>query len=470
MILLTDFPSIVKQYAPLYESCFSPEGYEHFQKAISGFIISENKTLEAINRLFFLSPRNQSSFNRFFNRQNFDLSKINQTRLQMLQSNAGTKLKSNGVLSVDNTLLKHYGKHIDYIHNLKDYVNDCYRLAHDLVTLHYSDDQTDYPIHFQLWIPPDWEAIAYYLKFHGATINEDKWNNRKQKVKEWTKYMRGRLRDCWASFPHLTTIYKTKLHIAEDLIRQFCQGYPQLDFPIALDSGFTSVKLCHIITKEFKRDYVGSLTGEQVIYLKGNEKIKLNEFLQRLKEEHLANNGKKVFNKVGYKYKGEKQIAYAYFANHRVKGYEKKQRLVIFFSKEDLSDKAIFTITNRLSWYPSGILRIRRHRWPVETYHQEGKAEGLEKYQLRNKQAIQTYIAFIVVAYSMLKCTVHDQALLSSIQQRLLTETDGTLPFLRRLMNAEGLFLLVQYIATMVEKGHSLNEVFQPLAQSIAYN
>ena len=145
-------------------------------------------------------------------------------------------------------------------------------------------------------------------------------------------------------------------------------------------------------------------------------------------------------------------------------------RVNLIFSKKDLSDKGIFAITNRLNWYPSGILRIRRHRWPVETYHQEGKAQGLEKYQLRNEQAIQTYIAFIVVAYSMLKCTVHDQALLSSIQQRLLTEADGTLPFLRRLMNAEGLFLLVEYIANMLEKGRSINEVFQPLAQSIAYN
>ena len=41
---------------------------------------------------------------------------------------------------------------------------------------------------------------------------------------------------------------------------------------------------------------------------------------------------------------------------------------------------------------------------------------------------MQTYIAFIVVTYSMLK-TVHDNGLLSSIQQRLQTETDSTLLF-----------------------------------------
>lgn len=476
MILLTDFPSIVKKYAPSFEKCFSPAGYEYFQKAISGFIVSENKTIEAINRLYLLSPRNQSSFNKFFNRQNFDLNQINQVRLSVLQKNEGTKFKGagreSGVLCVDNTLLKHYGKHFDLIYNLKDYVNDCYRLSHDLVTLHYSDDQTDYPVYYQLWSPPDWDAIAYFFKYHGVTINLDKWTKRKQEVKAWNNYMRHRFKDCWQKYPDIKKIYKSKIHIAEDLIDSFCQQYPDWDFPIALDGGYTSAYLCLKIAKKFNRNYVGSLNADQCIFTKGNKKVKLKEFVDRLRVEHFAAKDKKhkVFKKVSFTYKGEKQTAYAYFANHRVNGFEHKQRLVISYSREDLKDKPIFTITNQLSWHPSGILRIRRHRWPVETYHQEGKAEGLEKYQLRNAPAIQTHICFIVVAYSILKCTIHDDELLSSIQQRLLTETDGTLPFLRRLMQAEGLLLLVEHIATMVQKGHSLNDVFQPLARAIAYS
>ena len=88
-----------------------------------------------------------------------------------------------------------------------------------------------------------------------------------------------------------------------------------------------------------------------------------------------------------------------------IKNFEHKQRLVISFLKEDLSDCPKFTITNRLNWYPSGILRIRRHRWTVETYHQEGKDEGLEKYQVRNYKAIQTYIALVVLTFCLLKST-----------------------------------------------------------------
>ena len=75
-MVVLDFPSIVKKYAPVFEKCFSAEGYAHFKKAVSGFLISENKTLEAINRQFINSGCNQSSFNRFFNRQAFDMEQL----------------------------------------------------------------------------------------------------------------------------------------------------------------------------------------------------------------------------------------------------------------------------------------------------------------------------------------------------------------------------------------------------------
>lgn len=476
MMVLLDFPSVVKKYAPHFEGCFSPEGYLHFKKALSGFIVGENKTLEGINRMFVHDPRNQSSFNRFFNRQNFDLDGLDSKRLGMLQQLEGTRFKprageeKGGVLGVDSSLLKHYGKHFDNIYYHYDYVDKCYRWCHDLVTLHYSDDYTDYPVHFRLWEPPDWEAVARYFMGKGFTVNEGKWAGRHEKPQEWRNYIRSRYQAGRKKHPGVLSIYKTKNHIAEDLIRKFCAQYPDLDFPIALDNGFTSAELCEAISGELKRDYVGTLRPDQHLIMKGGKKEALKDFAARLKQEHLGQKGKPVFQKVSYDYKGKTNTAYAYCANHRVKGFRKKQRLVVFFFKEDLSGKPNFVIANRLSWYPSGILRIRRHRWPVETYHQEGKAEGLEEYQVRNFEAVQTHIAFVAVAYCMLKCTAHDGALLSSIQQRLQTKADGTLPFLRRLMKAEGLLALIEFVLAMERQGHSIESTFQALVPGMAYS
>ena len=416
MKVLIDFPSIVKKYSKYYESCCSPEGFEHFKKAISGFIVSENKTLEAINRLFVSKPRNQSSFNRFFNRQHFDLVQINECRLSMLQENEQTRLKpdiqqAGGAISIDNTLLTHYGKCFDHIYNLYDSTAKRYSLAHDLVTLHYSDEQTDYPVYYQLWEPPDWERVALFLKEQGFPIRQDKWDKRLEEPQKWRNYIRSRYKLGRKKHPEVVDVYRTKLHIAEGLLRKFCNTYPQLNYPVVLDAGFTwnFVKLLYRILKEIMLATCGAI---KKIILSGQEELLLSEFTERLKAEHFDPNEAPVFQKTGYTFKGQKKYYYTYVANHRIKNFENKQRLVIAFSKEELAGTPYFVITNRLNWYPSGILRLRRQRWPVETYHQEGKAEGLDKYQVRNFKAIQTYIGlccrnlFDITMYYLRRCAL----------------------------------------------------------------
>lgn len=354
MMVITEYPSIVKKYAPNFKACFSAEGYEHFQKAISGFMLSENKTLEAINRMFVLNLRHQNSFNKFFNRQNFDLDQVNQCRLDFLQQTEGTKFKRikkrGGVLSIDNTLLKHYGHHFDKIYKLKDYVNDTYVWVHDLVTLHYSDSQTDYPIYYKLWEPADWDKVALFFMENGFKINEAHWKKRKKQIGKWRNYIRDRYNKGRKKFPSVRTIYSTKNHIAEDLLRKFSNQYPNHHFPVALDNGFTSAELCELIVNEFKMDYVGALRKEQIIIRAGNVEQTLEDFLKELKEQHVAPTEPAVFRKVVFTYKGEKKSRYAYFANHRIKGYKNKQRLVISFSNEKLNSKSYYTISNRLDW------------------------------------------------------------------------------------------------------------------------
>jgi hypothetical protein len=52
MFPLVELPEIVRHYAPWFASVFSPEAFAQFQRYISGLILSENKTVEGINRLF----------------------------------------------------------------------------------------------------------------------------------------------------------------------------------------------------------------------------------------------------------------------------------------------------------------------------------------------------------------------------------------------------------------------------------
>lgn len=86
MQVLVSFPSLVEKYSSYFQHCFSEEGFIHFKKAVSGFIVSENKTISGINRLFLEHQCDQSNFNRFFNNASLDLRAINEARIDMLQS------------------------------------------------------------------------------------------------------------------------------------------------------------------------------------------------------------------------------------------------------------------------------------------------------------------------------------------------------------------------------------------------
>ena len=65
MLPLVELPEIVSHYAPWFEPIFSEEeALIQFQRDLSGLLVSENKTVEGINRLVVYENCNQRSLNR----------------------------------------------------------------------------------------------------------------------------------------------------------------------------------------------------------------------------------------------------------------------------------------------------------------------------------------------------------------------------------------------------------------------
>ena len=152
-----------------------------------------------------------------------------------------------------------------------------------------------------------------------------------------------------------------------------------------------------------------------------NGQTTVGAFAKRLKQEHLQalqSGGDPVFQPIKIAYKGERETYYSYCNTHRIDGFG-KQRLVINYRQADLTDKPTFFISNRLVWRAKGITRIRRHRWPVEVYHEEGKAEGLDQYQVRSFSAIQRHVALVAVVYSILRAAQHDPVLHEQLQRNV---------------------------------------------------
>ena len=466
MVPLVAYPELVEHYAPYFVDVFSAEAFIQFKRYLSGLIVSENKTVDGINRLVVHESRNQSSLNRLLTESPFCLTELNQGRLKLLDNVPGTRVKPKGVVSVDDTLLTHYGRHFEQIAKLYDHVQGCYVWAHNLVTLHYSDDRTDYPLLFELWRPADLEAIEQGLLVAGLKLKASKSALKASDPKKWRQYLVGVWRRHQAQ-PEVAALYDSKLRIAERLLQHWVELYPNLRLPVTFDSWYTQPSFCHFIDR-LGLPYVGTLTDEAELVLKTG-RHRLDAFAADLKQEHqaaLKHGQALVFKPVTIRFKGQPELYYSYCHTHRVHNFG-KLRLVINHRQADLADNPAFFIANRLYWQAAGITRIRRHRWPVEVYHEEGKAEGLDQYQLRDFEAIERHVALVAVVYSLLRAAQQDASLQHKLQRELKLELEGSGPFWRRVAQAQSLWNLALFITAGLAQGQTLHQVMAPLLRAI---
>ncbi len=320
---------------------------------------------------------------------------------------------------------------------------------------------------FQLWKPANLEKLEQGLLAAGIRLRESKFALKESNPKKWRRYLLGVWRR-HQNKPEVAALYQSKLMIARNLLQQWVEKQPDLKLPVTFDNRYTQPAFCRFLDQELGLPYVGTLADDDQVILKGG-RLTLAEFTQRLKQEHLqalAAEGKPVFHKIGITYKGEKETYYSYCHTHRIHNYG-KQRLVINFSQPDLSDSPSFYISNRLYRQSVGITRIRRHRRPVEVYHEEGKAEGLGRYQVRDFRAISRHIGLVAVASSLLRAAPHDEALLQKLQRQIEFDLEGSVPFGRRVTQAQCLWALACFISAGLTQGQTLREVMAPILAAV---
>ncbi len=467
MIPLVEFPDLVQHYAPYFENVFSAPALIQFERYISGLIVSENKTVDGINRLFVHESRNQSSLNRLLTESPFSVEALNQARLALLAELPETQIKVDGVLSLDDTLLTHHGDQFEQIAYLFDHVSESFVWAHNLVTLHYSDDLTDYPLLFQLWQPADLDQLERGLVAAGIALKANKQALKITAPHKWRQYLLGVWRR-HQNQPEIAALYDSKLRMAQGLLQQWTQTHPTWRLPVTFDTWYTQPAFCHFLDRQLGLSYVGTLAGDTQVRLKTGSK-RLDDFARQLKIEHQAANRQgqpPVFRPLTIRYKGDPESYYSYCATHHLSNFG-KHRLVINHRQADLADNPVFYISNCLRWHATGITRIRRHRWPVEVYHEEGKAEGLDQYQLRDFEAIERHVAFVAVVYSLLRAAQHDPALHDQLQRELKCDLEGSAAFWRRATQAQSLWSLALFISMGLAQGQALHTIMTPLIHAV---
>lgn len=322
---------------------------------------------------------------------------------------------------------------------------------------------------FRLWEPVELAALETGLKAAGVPIRDSKYALQASNPKKWRQY----LLNLWRRHPNkpaVQQLYDSKLRIAQQMLTPFFTDYPDLHLPVTFDNWYTQPAFCRFLDQTLQVASVGTLAeDDHVILASGAQCVDAFDVqLHAAHQEALQQDATPVFHKITIAYKGERETYDSYGNTHRIPNFG-KHRLVINHRKADLSDPAVFFISNKLNWQAQGITRIRRHRWPVEVYHEEGKAEGLDPSQVRDFQAIYRHIALLAVTSSLRRAAQHDRALLHKRQRQIKMKLDGSAGSCRRHTQAHALWALAAFIATALSQGQTLSELMHPLLAAVCY-
>src|ERR1700682_4977356 len=147
---IIDFPQVVQDALDHFGDLLPNEPQrQHFGEYLTGLFVADCKTVSGIKRELAHNTA-PSCLNRFLTDADWDVQKLNQRRLDLLQQDPSTRYSDQGVLAIDNTLLDHFGKLIADVGWFWDHAEERYKIAHDYLFLDYvCPSGKHYPLDFR---------------------------------------------------------------------------------------------------------------------------------------------------------------------------------------------------------------------------------------------------------------------------------------------------------------------------------
>lgn len=406
---ILDLPQVVQASLREFGDLFSCEPQRrHFGEYLTGLMIAERKSVSGINREF-AETTDQSCLNRFLTAANWDVTKLNERRLEWLQKEPSTRYSQQGVIAIDDVLIDHDGQFIKDAGWFWDHSEQRSKIAHDYLIANYvCASGKHYPLEFRRFKKREQcEATGEMFEDHTVLFCQ---------LVDWT---------CERSIPG--------------------------DF--AFDSYFTNaVNLNYVHSKKDaegrSRGYVGDLKVNRKLDWKGKS-LKAEELAAEIPpQDH-----KEIRH-------GDKRQWYFTCTVHIPKVNHKVRILILWRHKGDASPCKVL-VTNRVTWEVSRILGVYRERWTgTETFHRDGKQElGMGDCQLRDGQGQTRHMYLVMMAYSLLmrqlrQGRAHDWAF-----QKLTTIGEACRAMLRETLRST----LTWAIRQATEFSRSSDQVIQKL-------
>jgi len=349
---IVEFPQIVQEALRDFGDLLPNEPQRrHFAEYLTGLFVADRKNISGINREF-AQTTDQSCLNRFLTHADWDVTQLNQRRLELLHGDPSTRYSEQGVIPIDNTLIDHAGELIQDAGWFWDHAEERYKIAHDYLIVNYvCTSGKHYPLEFRRFQKQDYCA-SLKIPFKDHTL------------------------------------------LCQELIDWVCEQ--KIPGTFAMDSYFTNAPILnHIHGKPSgngqPRGYVGSL--------KFNRKLEYQGRLLKASElaAGIAAEVRKPMRQ------GERQQWYFTCTVH-IPDVKHKVRIVILWRQQADKEPRIILVTNRVQWEVTRIVRAYRHRWTgTETFHRDGKQQlGMGDCQLRDSQGQTRHMYLVMLAYSLL--------------------------------------------------------------------
>jgi len=391
----------VTAHADIFRDLFENRcQFRHFQHALTGLIVLDNKSLATMTRCV-LESADKTNRSRFFSEAPWFHDRVNDRRVASLlqQTQAVRGLKADAVLIRDDTLCEHVGSVFDYVDRHYHHGDDTYPRAHNPVTRHSVSGPVRFPLDLRLY-------RRYAELTHWAAFVHQHFPDR---VIPTTQKERARLHKAVApvwlddpDFPHLHQQCRPKIDVGIALVDAAIQ--PKVPLSVLwFASGYLADALVSM-ARYYKKDWGSLLTK--------NRHLETNRFgLKDAAGQPIRLEGPPMavadlvplipptaYRAVTVGDKTEWTCTLAV----RLPGLG-KVRLVVSCKNAELTGTYVVLVPNRVDGSAQRIITLYLQRWPIETFYQDGKGHlGLDEYRMRNAEAIQRHWCLVFVAYSFL--------------------------------------------------------------------
>ena len=395
---------VVTQHAGVLRDVFENQGqFRHFQHYLTGLIVLPNKGMANMARCI-LDSADKTNLSRFLSEAPWRETEVNRRRIRfMLQQ---TKLhrhhRRESLLVLDETLCEQVGSLFDYVDRHYNHGDGTYPLAHNPVTSFYVSGPVRFPLGLRLYRRDEeltqWEAaVAKHVPDLKIPTDKKARNRLHQQVDAVL------LQD--PEFRARHEQFQTKMALAIELVEEAIR-YKVPFGVVVFDTWYLAEELVQVLARR-RKDWLSLLKKNRLLETASFQLRAANGWTLKLPGPHIAVEElvpwipPNAYRPVAV---GD-QTYWCFTLGGRIPGLG-KVRIVISFETEQLTGRYVVLVTNRVDWNAAGIIRRYLHRWPTETFYQDGKGHlGFNDYRMRSAEAIGKHWCLVFVAYSLLHLT-----------------------------------------------------------------